>query len=279
MILSHFQTSALLSAFSEGKRSVVSSGDLGVTSTGVTLSEQGVAFGDGAALSWEIVRLVNDNDTTCFSIENNTATPVKGYSERSGWSFNLLPTGSAPALVVAGFPMHRIKNISPLAAAELMVESIAPSASGPVLDTATGLGYTAILAAKKADKVTTIELEPAAQDIARQNPWSNELFNNLKIDQIIGNCVDVICEFDSDVFSGIIHDPPAASLAGDLYSQEFYGQLFRVLRPGQRLFHYIGDPGTRSGERITTGAIRRLHNAGYRQVIRKPLAFGVVALK
>jgi uncharacterized protein len=278
MILSHFQTSAILSAFSEGKRAVVSSADLGVTATEVMLSEQGVAFGDGTVLSWDIVRLVNDSDSTCFSIENNTATPVKGYSERSGWSFNLLPTGSAPALIAAGFPMHRIKDISPFAAAQLMVESIAPG-SGRVLDTATGLGYTAILAAKRADRVTTVELEPVAQEIARKNPWSQELFSNLKIDQIIGNCVDIICEFDSGVFSSIIHDPPAASLAGDLYSQEFYDQLFRVLLPGKKLFHYIGDPGTRSGERVTTGVMRRLHNAGFRQVIRKPLAFGVVALK
>ena len=278
MVLSHFQTRAMLSAFSDGQRAVVSSTDLNMTSAEVMLSEKGVAFGDGTVLTWDIVRLVNDNDSTCFSIENNAATPVKGYSERSGWSFNLLPTGSAPALIAAGFPMHRVKNISPLAAAELMVESIAPG-TGRVLDTATGLGYTAILAAKKADRVTTVELEPVAQEIARKNPWSNELFNTLKIDQIIGNCVDIICEFASGSFSSIIHDPPAASLAGNLYSQEFYDQLFRVLLPGKKLFHYIGDPGTRSGERVTTGVMRRLHNAGFRQVIRKPVAFGAVALK
>lgn len=278
MVLSHFQTGRILSAFSDGKRSVVSSTDLGMTSSEIGLSEQGVTFSDGTALSWEAIRRIDENENACFAIENNDVRPVRGYSERSGWSFNLLPAESAPALIAAGFPMHRVKNISPLAAAELMLGSIAP-ATGWVLDTATGLGYTAILAAKTADKVTTIELEPVVQEIARQNPWSQELFNNLKIDQIIGNCIDIILEFDSDIFSCIIHDPPASSLAGDLYSEEFYIQLYRVLRPGKKLFHYVGDPGSRTGERVTLGVMRRLHDAGFRQVTRKPLAFGVVGQK
>jgi hypothetical protein len=278
MVLSHFQTSTMLSAFSEGKRSVVSSTDLGMTSAEIRLSDQGISFNDGTVLSWGIVSQINENENHCFIIENNGAMPIRGFSERSGWSFALFPTESAPALFAAGFPMHRVKNIAPLAAAQLMVETLAP-VRGHVLDTATGLGYTAIIEAKNADKVTTIELEPVAQEIAHQNPWSQELFNNLKIDQIIGNCIDIIVEFDSNTFSRILHDPPALSLAGDLYSQEYYIQLSRVLISGGRLFHYIGDPGTRSGETVTRGVIRRLHDAGFRQVVRKPHAFGVVALK
>ena len=268
----------MLSAFAEGKQSVVSSTDLGMTQSEIRLGEHGAMFGDGTLLSWDLIRRIGAHETTCFSIENNTARPIKGFSERSGWSFGLLPTESAPALIVAGFPMHRIKDITPLSAARLMVDSLSP-VRGTVLDTATGLGYTAILASRAADKVITIELEPVAQEIAHQNPWSKELFNNQKIGQIIGNCVDLICEFDSNAFSCIMHDPPASSLAGDLYSQEFYIQLFRVLKSGGRLFHYIGDPRTKSGERITGGVIRRLHDAGFRQVVRKPQVFGVVALK
>jgi predicted methyltransferase len=278
MVLSHFQTGAMLSAFSEGKQSVVSSTDLGMTPADIRLFEQGVALDGKTVLSWDAVRQINDSETTCFAVENNAARPVKGYSERSGWSFSLLPTETAPALIVAGFPMHRVKNISPLAAAKLMIDTLSP-VRGKVLDTATGLGYTAIMTARTADQVITVEREPVAQEIARQNPWSGELFNNQKIEQIIGNCMDIILELDSSVFSCIVHDPPASSLAGDLYSQEFYLQLFRVIKSGGKLFHYIGDPQTKSGERITGGVIRRLHDAGFRQVLRKPLAFGVVAIK
>ena len=268
----------MLEAFSQGKRSVISSTDLGMTSAEIWLLEQGVEFIDKTTLSWDVIRLINENETACFTIENNVTRPVKGYSEESGRSFSLLPTASAPAMIVAGFPMHRVKNTTPLDAAGLMIETIAPL-RGQVLDTATGLGYTAIMAARTANKVMTVEIDRVAQEIAGQNPWSRELFTNLKIDQIIGNCADVIVEFDANAFSCIMHDPPAVSLAGDLYSQEFYNQLFRVLRTGGKLFHYIGDPETRSGNKITTGVMRRLHDAGFRKVTRKPLAFGVVGLK
>jgi uncharacterized protein len=257
---------------------VLSSTDLGLTAVELRLSEQGADLGNGTVLSWETVREINENEKYCYVIGNHLPLPVRAYSERSGWSFSLLPTPSAPAMIIAGFPMHRVKNTTPLEAAGLMIEAIAP-VTGLVLDTTTGLGYTAILAAKTADKVTTIEFEPMAQEIAHQNPWSQELFNNLKIDQIVGNCIDIILEFNPGTFSCIMHDPPASSLAGDLYSQEFYLQLFRVLKPGGKLFHYIGDPGTKTGERSTVGVMRRLHDAGFRQVVRKPLAFGVAGIK
>jgi predicted methyltransferase len=278
MVLSHFQTSIMLSAFAEGKTAVVSSIDLGMTAVEITLRGDGIFLPDGINLSWDLIRRINGNENACFAIESNTATPIKGYSQRSGRSFSLLPTESAPAMIIAGFPMHRVKNITPLAAAGLMIEILTP-VKGMVLDTATGLGYTAIMAATTADKVITVELEPVAQEIARQNPWSHDLFNNHTIDQFIGDCQDIILEFESGSFSCIMHDPPALSLAGDLYSGDFYTQLYRVLKPSGKLFHYIGDPRSESGGRATKGVIRRLHDAGFRQVIQKPRAFGVLALK
>ena len=69
------------------------------------------------------------------------------------------------------------------------------------------------------------------------------------------------------------------SLAGDLYSLAFYQQAFRVLKQNGRIFHYIGDPESRSGARVTAGVIRRLQDAGFERVVRVPRAFGVVASK
>jgi predicted methyltransferase len=80
-------------------------------------------------------------------------------------------------------------------------------------------------------------------------------------------------------FMRVIHDPPAFSLAGDLYSGEFYRELYRVMRNRSLLFHYIGDPESKSGRSMTAGVIRRLEQAGFRQVRRVPRAFGVIAVK
>ena len=142
-----------------------------------------------------------------------------------------------------------------------------------------GLGYTAIEAARTADHVTTIELDPAVTEICRLNPWSQELFDNPRITRLIGDTFDLITDFADDSFARILHDPPMFSLAGHLYSADFYSQLRRVLRPSGRLFHYVGDPASRSGRNVTRGVVRRLHESGFRRVKPYQRAFGVVAYK
>ena len=150
---------------------------------------------------------------------------------------------------------------------------------GRVLDTATGLGYTAIEAARTAEQVTTIEIEPAALEVAHLNPWSQPLFENPKITQIVGDSFNEIETFEEETFARIIHDPPTFALAGDLYSGAFYHQLFRVLQRGGRLFHYIGDLESKSGRSVTKGAIRRLREAGFSRVVQQTKAFGLVVYK
>jgi predicted methyltransferase len=147
------------------------------------------------------------------------------------------------------------------------------------LDTSTGLGYTAIETAKTAESVVTVEVDPAVLKICRYNPWSRALFENPRIRQQIGDVFDEITSFETGVFSRIVHDPPTISLAGHLYSEEFYKQLFRVLRPGGRLFHYIGDLKSRSGTRTMHGVVRRLKDASFPRVVSESQAFGVVAYR
>jgi hypothetical protein len=60
---------------------------------------------------------------------------------------------------------------------------------------------------------------------------------------------------------------------------DFYHELYRVLRSGGKLFHYIGDPESKSGRSVTAGVLRRLEQAGFRELQRAPRAFGVTAVK
>ena len=101
---------------------------------------------------------------------------------------------------------------------------------GTVLDTATGLGYIAIAAAKVTSLVITIELDPAVLELHRYSPWSRELFENPKIEQRIGDAYNKVVNFSDGYFSHIIHDPPVISLTGHLYSGDFYCELHRVLK-------------------------------------------------
>jgi uncharacterized protein len=277
-VLSHYQTSPLLAARKQGLTSSTTSMDLGATIIEVTLTSDNIIFPDSSILNWQSIEEINANENACFFIKDNTANPIRGYSEIIGRAYSLMPTSEAPVLVAAGFPMHRFKNITPLKAALAMVEPVMP-VRGKALDTATGLGYTAIVASKTALAVTTIELCPVAQEMARMNPWSQSLFNNPKISQIIGDSFEEIGKFGDNSFAAVIHDPPTMALAGDLYSGEFYKQAFRILHQRGRMFHYIGDPNSAAGSKVTGGVVKRLHDAGFSKVVPLTKAFGVVAYK
>lgn len=257
---------------------VVASTDLNLTRSEIKLESEAVIFPAGERLAWNSLEEISDNETACYSVENNVARAIKGFSEFSGRVYGLMPTDSAPTMLISGIPMHRIKDTNPYEDTLNKIKAIAPI-KGDVLDTTTGLGYTAIQAAKTARHVVTIEIDPTAQEIARQNPWSQDLFDNPKITQVIGDAFDEIENLEAESFSTIIHDPPMFTLAGDLYSLVFYQQAFRVLKHNGKIFHYIGDPESKSGARTTAGVIRRLQEAGFKRVSRAPRAFGVVAHK
>lgn len=278
IVLSYVQVEPLLDARRKGQVSSDISPDLGLTTVTVMLTNEGIVFPGGERLDWQSVEKISKSEVNCFLLENNTARPIKVFSEYTNRMCSLLPTRGAPSMLIAGFVMHRIKDIDPMQDTRGKIAAIAP-VTGRVLDTATGLGYTAIEAAKTADEVVTIELDPGAQEIARLNPWSRALFDNSKIHQLMGDAFEVAQTFDDENFARIIHDPPTFSLAGDLYSGAFYRQLHRILKRGGRLFHYIGDPRSKASGGITKGALRRLQEAGFTRVVRKAEAYGVVAYK
>lgn len=278
IILSHFQAQILLDARSKGLEVVQISTDLGLSTEPVILDKMGVQLRQSQVLGWEGVKSIASSRSSCFVIEDGSPRAIQFYSDLTDRVYSLYPTVGAPSMLVSGIPMHRIKDTEPHQDTLEKVRTIKPLV-GQVLDTATGLGYTAIQAARAADHVTTIELDPAALQVGRHNPWSQELFDNPKITQLIGDSFELVAEMDASRFTRVIHDPPAFSLAGDLYSGEFYKELHRVMRNQSRLFHYVGDPESKSGRSITAGVIRRLEQAGFRQVRRAPRAFGVVAVK
>ena len=268
----------LVTARREGRRSAVVSLDLGLTTDEVTLTHEGVVLPNGRSLAWEHIDEVTADAAACFVVQDDGVRKIQVFSAFLNRSYSLMPTDGAPTLINAGFTMHRIVGIDPYQDTLRKIRAIAPL-RGRVLDTATGLGYTAIEAAKTADHVLTIELDPAILEIARLNPWSHGLFHNPKITQMIGDTSEEIRTLEDENYTRIIHDPPSFSLAGDLYAGEYYRQLFRVLRRGGRLFHYIGKLESKHGHRVAAGVVRRLREAGFARVARCPTACGLVAYR
>jgi uncharacterized protein len=276
IVLSHVQIEPLLRARDAGESTATTSTDLGRSETLVTLGDEGILYPTGKRLRWDDAARIVKNDSVCFTLSGGEIADIRVFSQTTNWVRSLYPTLSAPTMLVSGVPMHRIKDTDPWRDTLAKVKTIAPM-TGRVLDTATGLGYTAIVAAETATEVVTIELDPAGLEIARANPWSRELFERANIQQLIGDAADVVPTLDAASFARIVHDPPQLSLAGHLYSEDFYRELRRVLARGGRLFHYIGDPNSPFGSRTTSGVMRRLHDAGFARVVRRPEAFGLVA--
>jgi hypothetical protein len=276
-VLSAAQAQVLLQGRSQGDAALEVSLTLGFNLTLVSLGPQGVQIPAGGCLPWAQVEAIAADENGCYILQADDARKIQFYSDLTGRAYSLYPTRGAPTMLVSGLPMHRIKDTDPHQDTLEKIRAARPVAH--VLDTCTGLGYTAIQASKLAAHVTTIELDPAALEVCRANPWSQELFTAGNITQIIGDSFEEIAAFPEGSFSRVIHDPPYLSLAGDLYSLDFYHEAFRVLTRNGRMFHYIGDPESKSGRSTTAGVIKRLEQAGFRRIERAPRAFGVVASK
>lgn len=277
VVFSHYEVRPVLEAFRRGERKALFSPDLGRTRVSVTLSAQGIHLPDGTVLPWSAAQMALERPTVCFLWEGEEVQALQRYSESTGRMVQLYPTGHAPTVLLSGIAMHRIRGLSPWADTENKIRAARPR--GRVLDTCGGLGYTAIQAAARADWVLSVEMDPTVVALARQNPWSEAWFTHPCIHLVLGDVLDLVVGFPDAFFDTVLHDPPQFGLAGDLYGQDFYRELWRVLKPGGRLFHYIGSPDTRMGRNVTRGVVRRLQEVGFRDVRRVPHAFGVVAVK
>jgi hypothetical protein len=286
VVLSHFQAAALLAALRSGRPAMRVSPDLNLTTVDVLLDADGACFPDGSRCSpAELEEIVADRNG-CFELTSTGLARIQTFSSETGRVYSLFPTSGAPTMLLSGIPMHRIKDTDPyrdtlskLRAAGGTGGRAGDRTAGRVLDTCTGLGYTALEAARTATEVVTVELDPAVHEIIRRNPWSRRLFTTPNVSCLIGDSAEEIQSFLAESFDLIVHDPPMLSLAGDLYSLAFYRSAWRALRRGGRMFHYIGNPESKSAGAITRGVVQRLREAGFRRVDDRRAAFGVLATK
>lgn len=242
----------------------------------VIAEERGVVLPDGTLIERDVLeRIAKDEGNIYFTRGGEVFKAVIAGKH----FYKLVPT-IPPTIEINGIRMHRTKEATPLEDTINKVNAVKPGEGETVLDTCMGLGYTAIEAAKRGAYVMTVEKDPNVLELARLNPWSWELFHSQNIQVIQGDAFDVVKRFRDGTFDVVIHDPPRFSLAGQLYSEEFYRELFRVLKKGGRLFHYVGNPGKRYRRKdLQRGVMERLREAGFVGIKRVEEALGVVARK
>lgn len=254
--------------------------DLGRSRVELPIEGGRVRLPDGQSLGAAELQVVVENPESVYTALDDEPEKVTWFSEETNKVYTLRATGGWPALEISGILMHRIKGTDPEADARSKVAAIAP-VRGRVLETCCGLGYSAIHAAMTADSVTVYEIDPNVVDMARLNPYSAPLFEEGGAIELRNDDVaEAINTLPDRAFDAIIHDPPTLAIAGVLYGDDFYRQLFRVLRPRGRLFHYTGDPGSRTRGQDLPGRVKeRLAAIGFERVRREPEALGVSARK
>lgn len=198
---------------------------------------------------------------------------------RDEWYYKLKAVGIdlPPTIEINGIHMHKVVGVDPWSDAKNKVRSIGVKRGDVVLDTCMGLGYTAINSVLRgAAMVYTFEIDPNVFWIVERNPWSRGLSRS-EIRVFHGDVTELIKLIDANMFDKIIHDPPRfTSTTGSLYSLNFYLELYRVLKPCGKLFHYTGE--ALSG-RLLRGISDRLRKAGFTKLRFDKDVDGFIALK
>lgn len=251
--------------------------DLGLSYASVKIVAKGVELPDGNAIGFDDLRRIVERENSIFFPDDGILRAVAIANDHL---YKLVPTTRAPTVEVDGIRMHRTKGTTPDVDAMEKIKTMGIR-EGSILDTCSGLGYTAQAALERgAELVVSVELRPEIVRIAKLNPWSRGLFQDEHIHLMLGDAFNILDALPRDFFDGIIHDPPRFATAGSLYSREFYDKMFQVAKGGGRVFHYTGEPGSRHrGVDLRRGVMRRLREAGFIKASYKANVFGVTCEK
>jgi predicted methyltransferase len=204
-------------------------------------------------------------DRTIYHWDGEAFVPVSRYQ---GALIKLVPTDwGAPTFEIDGIKMLPTAQVSPFEDAVRKVALVQP-AGRCVLDTCGGLGYFAAAAlAAGVSEILSVEKNPDVRWLRRLNPWSpidEGAGADARLQLIAGDVTEVLPTLPEASFDALLHDPPRFGIAGELYSQAFYAELARVLRPRGRLFHYTGRPNRlTSGRDLPKEVAGRLQRAGF----------------
>jgi predicted methyltransferase len=265
-----------LEAIDKGLSCVQLSTDLNISQRNFSLSDQSLILDEENRLSINELKKIVKKTQRIYLCRDGDMEPLE---DRSCGYYKLVPTAGAPLLEISGVKMHISKGTDPFTSASEMAQQ-AVRKGDKVLDCCSGLGYAAIAAHRLgASEVLSIELSREVMGLRAQNPWSYDL-GKKGIVQCQGSSFELISTMPAISFDSVIHDPPRFSLAGELYSEEFYRHIFRVLRRDGRLFHYTGNPNVvKKGSSFVDGVIRRLKAVGFRNVEKVEHLMGVRAQK
>ncbi|HDI75399.1 MAG TPA: methyltransferase [Thermoprotei archaeon] len=253
--------------------------NLGISKCKINYRGNTATIGD-CVLDLTVLRTMKLDEKSVFAISRaGEVIKLAFFSGEHYYKLRAVSPQTAPTLEIDGIHMHRIKDITPWRDAFLKIRALRIRPGSRVLDVCTGLGYTAIHALRRrAREVVTVEKDENVLKLAEFNPWSWKLSDH-RITIIHGRAETAVKSLRPGSFDYIIHDPPRIGLAGELYSLEFYRDLFMLLKRGGRLFHYTGQPFEKVGYKVVGGIKARLKKAGFYRIVYLDNIRGFIAYK
>ena len=266
----------VLSAMDSGEDSVDISIDLNLSRERFALCGDELILDAEHRLSRDELRQIERKDNRIYALQDGQ---LEVLEVRGDGYYKLVPTDQAPLLEISGVKMHISKGINPFESAGQMAGQVVKKGDR-VLDTCSGLGYAASAALKLgAREVVSVERSATVMALRKKNPWSQRIFGE-NIHLIHGDINEYIRELATASFDAVIHDPPRFSLAGELYGEQFYREIYRVLKRRGALFHYTGNPHQlKRGSSFVDNAARRLKAAGFTKVVKVTDLMGGTAYK
>ena len=266
----------ILEAMDRGDPHVDISIDLNLSRSKLAIIGDELLLDGDERLGREELHQIEGKENRIFFLQNGR---IEVLEDRTHGYYKLVPTDQAPLLEISGVKMHIAKGVNPFESAGQMAEQVVRKGAR-VLDTCSGLGYAATAALRLgAREVVSVELSETVMALRRKNPWSQRIFG-ADIELVHANIDDYIRDLPAQSFDAVIHDPPRFSLAGELYGESFYRELYRVLKRRGALFHYTGNPQLlKRGSGFVDQAAKRLKLAGFTKVEKVAELMGIEARK
>lgn len=253
--------------------------DLGLSTRVVCVENNRLLLSEGIEVDVRELE-PSEHDRVVLLEETGRIYEVVLHTETGFYKLKATGKTTVPTLEINGIHMHRIQDTDPWRDTISKIRAARVTSGLNILDTCMGLGYTAIASLRRgASNIYTFEIDENVVWIAERNPWSRELSS----DRIRINIMDVVegvFSLESEHFHRVIHDPPRFTRStGNLYSLDFYKELYRVLRHGGILFHYTGEPRRHGAPSILKGIKNRLMEAGFTNVYYDAEAQGFIGFK
>jgi predicted methyltransferase len=266
----------ILAALDRGEDHIDISVDLNLSRSTFALGADALILDADNRLSRAQLQRIAGKEGRIFTLEDGELAVLE---IRDDGYYKLVPTDQAPLLEISGVKMHISKGINPFESAGQMAAQVVKKGDR-VLDTCSGLGYAAAAALKLgAREVVSVECSSTVMALRQKNPWSQGIFG-ANINLVHADIDSYIRELAAESFGSVIHDPPRISLAGELYGERFYRELYRVLKRRGALFHYTGNPHVvKRGTSFVDQAAQRLRTAGFTKVVKVAELMGVTAYK